>query len=142
MGEFIITRDDNTPKSELKHWKYIKREKSKNGKWRYYYDTTELNRFKNKSTVESVEYPDGESASEERTTKYKKSNKLFDSQKTSYPMDGYTDITLYQGKISRAQAKGEKWIYNTFLKKNATIKKPISVINKGQKLIPKTLKNK
>ena len=26
---------------ELMHWKYIKREKLPNGKWRYYYDESE-----------------------------------------------------------------------------------------------------
>lgn len=30
-----------TPNSELKHWKYIKRVKGKNGKWRYYYDKSQ-----------------------------------------------------------------------------------------------------
>lgn len=29
-------------KNELCHWKYIKREKRPNGKWRYYYDTNQL----------------------------------------------------------------------------------------------------
>lgn len=123
MSDFIITRDAESTNNELKHWKYIKREKGKNGKWQYYYDKTELNRFKNKSTVTSVEYPKGKIALEERTTKYKKSNDFFDSQKTTHPLPGFTNTILYQGKLSRVQAKGEKWIYDNFLKKNATIKK-------------------
>lgn len=31
--------------SELMHWKYIKREKLPNGKWRYYYDESELKKY-------------------------------------------------------------------------------------------------
>ena len=27
---------------ELMHWKYVKKEKRSNGKWRYYYDTEEV----------------------------------------------------------------------------------------------------
>lgn len=34
----VVRRD---PDTELKHWKYIKREK-KNGKWKYYYNDSEL----------------------------------------------------------------------------------------------------
>lgn len=34
---------------ELMHWKYIKREKLPNGKWRYYYDQSELDAAKSAS---------------------------------------------------------------------------------------------
>ena len=40
---------------ELMHWKYIKREKLPNGKWRYYYDESELTRYEQKATNARVD---------------------------------------------------------------------------------------
>lgn len=47
----ILMHSDNISyidldEGELMHWKYIKREKLSNGKWRYYYDQSELDRSK------------------------------------------------------------------------------------------------
>lgn len=37
MGEYIITNGELHNTDELKHWKYVKKERV-NGRWRYYYD--------------------------------------------------------------------------------------------------------
>lgn len=120
MSNFIITRDLDNASDELRHWKYIKREKGKNGKWRYIYNDSELKKY-NKGIVETKEKNTATEQSKD-TIKYQKSNNLFD--KESYvkseslvgkkKKNSYT--TKSQGRISRAQAKGEKWIYNNFLK--------------------------
>lgn len=37
MKYYYVSKND-----ELKHWKYIKKVRGKNGKWRYYYDADQL----------------------------------------------------------------------------------------------------
>ncbi len=120
MSDFIITRDLDNTSDELRHWKYIKREKGKNGKWRYIYNDSELKKY-DKGTVETKEKNTATEQSKD-TVKYQKSNKLFDKESyvKSESLVGKKKKTSYttksQGRISRAQAKGEKWIYNNFLK--------------------------
>ena len=42
-NNYVILPNGNTIREdELYHWKYIKREKQANGKWKYYYDTDQL----------------------------------------------------------------------------------------------------
>lgn len=45
MGQYYAVVKRTKPNDELKHWKYVRREK-KNGKWVYYYDD---DKFKSKS---------------------------------------------------------------------------------------------
>lgn len=51
MDYKAVTKPD--PSSDLTHWKYIKREKI-NGKWRYYYNDSELKTDDNKTTEPTV----------------------------------------------------------------------------------------
>lgn len=66
------------PEDELMHWKYIKREKV-NGKWKYYYDQSELDRFaktandsKNKSIDAARRVFESQRKEKEALQKYKK----------------------------------------------------------------------
>ena len=100
---------------EMYHWKYIKREK-KNGKWVYYYDTSELDKFNKGETVET-EKTDSSGRRIHTSTKYEKSDKLFD-RKSNYEIktngSTHSNTTKTQGKLSRSYAKAEKKIYDTF----------------------------
>lgn len=118
---YAITRSDSN--DELQHWKYIKRVKGKDGKYKYYYDLDqELTKYKNGTTI--VE----SSPTGTRKTTYKQTNDWLDS-KTEAKVDTFTfdansgttvkvskgDVTYSQGKISRAIAKGEKWIFDNLI---------------------------
>lgn len=126
MSYYAIHR--SKPNDELKHWKYIKKKKV-NGKWRYYYDESELDKF-DKGAVEVKEGVKKDGTKYTNTTEYKKSNKLLSKkEKTIITTNGSigdrkyknksTDITKTQGKLDRAVAKGEKWVFKTFFKKSA-----------------------
>lgn len=45
MANYIISNGQLYNTDDLRHWKYVKREK-KNGKWRYYYKNSELDNAK------------------------------------------------------------------------------------------------
>lgn len=141
-------------KDELTHWKYIKKIKGANGKTRYIYDQSELDKFDKEATIEKKNKEGGTD-----TVEYRKTDKLFkEGDKTTinsvrYIIPGgktYTSrvTTKSQGKLDRAYAKGEKLIYDTFLKKNSKVKQSLDflkkhaskTIDKGQKEIEKLLK--
>ena len=114
----VVRRSSDT---ELQHgFKYIKREKI-NGRWRYYYDDSELRKYEKRAT-ETTDTSDADTRSTTKTI-YKRSNKLFDEggKLTTYggnlsnPEWEHVTITKTQGKLSRAVAKGEKKIYDLLL---------------------------
>lgn len=127
---------------EMYHWKYIKKKKV-NGKWRYYYDTTELDKFDREETVKSKKI-DKDGNRVVRETEYRKSDKLFSPGNSIFkfsmsPLSGsgssYSGVTTtkYQGKLSRAYAKAEKKIYNTFYKGKYANQKASSLKHKAAK---------
>lgn len=127
MAYKAITEDD--PRHALAHWKYIKRYKKNNGKWGYVYDDRELKRY-NSGTA--VTYDSNKDGSVTKETHYMRSpsngkESLFDTNKKVENTTGggwfskekkTTKIIEYKtmGKLSKLQAKGEKWIYDKFLK--------------------------
>lgn len=133
---------------EMYHWKYIKKKKV-NGKWRYYYDTTELDKYKNnvveteisKGATQMIRDLGVYDVTKRNITNYKTSNRLFD--KTSDSLNNivgsnghvYLDnhYYQYQGKLSRAYAKAEKKIYNTFYKGKYANQKASSLKHKAAK---------
>lgn len=114
----------------IRHWKYIKKEVV-NGKTRYYYDSDTDNMYKNNGeevNVRQYKTKNGDTKTGGNLTKYKDTNKLFNnSYKQKVTEKGsvlgigyetsYTEMTKERGKIERAVAKAEKWIFNKFLKK-------------------------
>lgn len=149
---YAVTRVGS--EDELQHWKYIKKIKVK-GKWRYFYDQEELDKFKYGDKEVSVKRDTDSYTSYGdliKTTKtYKKSNSLF-SKKTvnkeyeTQPKRSMTKtwkitnekVTYKQGKLSRLQAKAEKWVFDTFLKPKNKKKKKSSgnkLIEKGKKFV-------
>ena len=142
----------------LCHWKYIKKKRGKNGKWRYYYDDSTLKRYDNNESV--TKNVNGVTT----TTEYRKGNGIFDNQTTyttrvsgvaAFPSGkirgkrvpskswdvSYKTVrnVKEQGKLSRSYAKAEKFIYNTFYKKNSKVNKLIKSskkqINNGRKFV-------
>lgn len=115
---------------EIMHWKYIKKIK-KNGKWRYYYDTSELDKYKN-NEVETKE-----KGNKTYVTEYKQAHdKIFDSTSTITTNIGGSQTqykTLQQGELSRLAAKGEKVIYDNFMKKNSFGDKLVKNFNRFKK---------
>lgn len=145
------------PANELTHWKYIKREK-KNGKWRYYYDDSELKKYENSTTETAEGYTTngrGDTNKYKHETTYKKTNDLFDSKSKATVTGGklapggkgyeYVHVTKSQGKLSRASAKAEKWVYDKFLSGEASRRKLIKnaqtkrKINNGKAKLKKLL---
>ena len=149
---YAVHRSGNN--DELKHWKYIKKIKGPNGKWRYFYDTTELTKYRDENRVGTYD-KDGTKT----TTTYKDTNNLL-SSRTTYSNDAsmYANGKTYRfkskkvvnerGKIDRAidntQAKAEKYIYNKFYKnrKSGSLRKTSKkTINKGKRAIDKLLRS-
>lgn len=127
--DYIITRDGENRNDELKHWKYIKKVKGKNGKWRYIYDQSELDKYDKEVVVtERVTTKDGTTS--RNKVKYQKSNKLFDSIGSG---SGKYSYTKNQGLISRATAKAEKWVYKKFLVNKTTSTKTLNSLSKQVK---------
>lgn len=106
---------------ELYHWKYIKREKV-NGKWKYYYDEDLNNAYKSgkQSEIAINAHQHGKTTEYVQKKKYEDTDNLF-STKSSYEITtdrSKDEITTYKrGKIERALADGERWIFEKFLKK-------------------------
>lgn len=143
----VVSKKNN----ELKHWKYIKKVKV-GGKWRYFYDDRELKKFEKGVTdvkKHTVYDKNGNATNYETETEYKRSNKIFDENGPTIRVSGSTFIsgnsfesthtTKTQGKLSRAIAKGEKYIYDTFLDKRD---KKVSKNNtdSGKKTVAKILR--
>ncbi len=130
--QYIITRE--IPDDELYHWKYIKKVKTKSGKWRYYYDQQLDSRYKynNKYHVPDKRNKNGDT-NYDKTEEWKDVDRLSGSKTTFITSGGaffpgskgyhYEHVTYERGALGRLQAKGEKWIYNNILKKNSTLKK-------------------
>lgn len=146
----VIVRRKGEPEfsDELKHWKYIKKKKV-NGKWRYYYDDSELSKFDRGATV-TTEKINKYGTKVTKTTKYEQTDDLFDKGNQSTRVTGNlgsssfdnTETIKYQGKLSRSIAKGEKYIYDKFLSgknKSKTLSKAKKSINKGKKKLAKLL---
>jgi hypothetical protein len=87
--------------SELRHWKYIKRVK-KNGKWIYYYDRGELDKYNSKA-----------SETAEVITTYKNSNNLLSDEATMTTSDGKKYVVKSRGKIDQFIDKGKDWLSKT-----------------------------
>jgi hypothetical protein len=114
----------------IQHWKYIKREKMPNGKWRYYYKNDELDKLENakldalnRAMRENTKYS-------EVGTKYENGKTIhFQVEKSNYSKD----------KADRAWARYKK-ISNKFLaKKIADI--PRKLIGNAISWIANTFQN-
>lgn len=81
MRDYIITRETENPEDELQHWQYIKKVKTKSGKWRYIYDKSELDKY-NKGVTETTKSKNGDTTTT-TTTKYGKTDGIFDEQSTT-----------------------------------------------------------
>lgn len=131
---------------ELQHWKYIKKKKV-NGKWLYFYDQGEVDKYKNNQTQVYTE-KDGTKVRKV----WKEDKKSWVSSKSTLKSSGSTigfgissdfkskKVEYTRGKadrfIDKKIAKGEKYIYDNFLnkKKKKTKKKKSSIksrISKG-----------
>lgn len=80
---------------EMMHWKYIKREKLPNGKYRYYYDQSELDRYKEEAVKKSYKAYVDEDAYAESKAAYEKANKKATNQ---YGQIALTKEVLDAGK--------------------------------------------
>lgn len=114
-----------------------KKIKTKNGKWRYIYDDSELKKYE--SGRKETKISNGPNAGEYKV-EYRQSNDLFDGRltSTSYGRNRKTGKRYTyqyriktQGRISRASARGERFIYDNFLKSNNTIKRKKNAITNG-----------
>ena len=104
----ILTRSGD---DELKHWKYIKRVKGKDGKYRYIYND-QKHRMHQIGVTESKRDANGAV----HKTQYKQRQGLYDHESTYQLFNGGSSLTVkYEGKLSRAAAKGEKWIFDNLI---------------------------
>ena len=135
---YAVVRTGQKPNDEIRHWKYIKRVK-KNGKWKYFYDDREVNKYKRNEIVVGGKNSDA--------TFYTTTNRLFNyTDKSQMNLPGNKKVTInvkYQGKLSRVQAKGEKFVYDTFLEKrsigNRTRRNLTRARNRGKNYLRKLL---
>lgn len=115
MSNYILLPNgDTVHEDELYHWKYVKREKQANGKWRYYYDTDEL-----KSDVKAfVNDPTGakrKKAFEDSIANLKNTRRNIDeAMNASYKDQDRARFASenYGGKSEYAKKMRDKWIDN------------------------------
>ena len=130
----IIKRTSN---DELQHWKYIKKVKMPSGNWKYIYDPDqELTKYKS-GYKETGKINLENKADPNYTFSYKQTDDLLGRADWSYMlypelgnMIDDVNITLTQGKIGRAVAKGEKWIFDNLI----SDKKKTAAQRKGNNL--------
>lgn len=122
MNELYSIRMTGEP--SLQHWKYIKRTKLPNGKYRYYYDNSWDKKY------DTGDKKTDRSGGQLTEISYKNNNELFDSRTTMKIGSRYTNITIKRGKLSRAHAKGEKFIFNNILSDRSTVKRKARAIKK------------
>lgn len=145
----IVKRTDD---DELRHFKYIKREK-KNGKWVYYYDQSQLDKYKNntnESTGPMAVYDKGQGFRDKDytyKTQYRQSDKLFNTKKTTTMESdkGVTEVTThYQGKLERGRAAVAKKIHDEVFAKGKVARKATrkAAINKGKQKLNNLLSKK
>ena len=96
----------------LQHWKYIKKKKNPDGTWRYYYSNPGASLYEK---VVDASYKDKDGG--EHRVIYKQTDKLFsDKEKVTWD-DGKNSITVKkQGKLERARARGEKFVFDLLYK--------------------------
>ena len=104
---------------ELYHWKYISKKKV-DGKWRYYYDTSELDKYlKNQTTTWSggrgminvkTTHGLGDSLRDTHRTLAVVKTGTNDNIKNNEKVTTYNEKKL--GKLSQAIAKGERWLFD------------------------------
>lgn len=117
MSDYVAVVKRTGGNDELEHFKYIKREK-KNGKWVYYYDDSELKKYQ-RGDKDSYEIRKGGKTVERGENTYKQTNKLLDSE-TKITTSNSVHTTKNQGVLSRAAAKGEKFLYDKLLNRDAS----------------------
>lgn len=98
MSNYIYTNGNLHNTDELKHWKYLKREK-KNGKWRYYYSDKEYATAKKQHRFARDIYGEANAENKKYRQNVKSVHKEFES-------DGFVDYTekTQLGKIDKMLA--------------------------------------
>lgn len=94
-GTFVEVSDD-----ELMHWKYVKRVKNKNGKWKYYYDWDELK----KDTKTFVKDPLGKEAK----AKYNQAQQRYIDASNTVNGRRMSDVHYDEA----AKGRGVEWVSN------------------------------
>lgn len=113
---------NNGSHTELKHWKYIKRVRGKNGKWRYYYDEKLADGPNKETTFMMPGFKNGKLTKNATKVTYKNGKNWTDKKSEiggDLNKNTPTSIILERGRLSQIRAKGEKWVYDTFLKKKS-----------------------
>ena len=135
------------PNSELQHWKYIKRIKGKDGKYRYIYNSTQLRkhqagvqehyqRFHDKGvSVANVKYVQGDHFFDKIAYRVTEADLALMESGKKYTMD----VMYSQGKLSRGIAKGEKWIYDNLISDKKKQNQSINIQNNYKDKDPKFL---
>lgn len=126
-----------TGDNSLQHWKYIKKVKTSNGKWRYIYDDSELKKYENNRSNnfdrDNTHY----------TVEYKQTNDLLSGRTTMSTYGRSYDskyIVNEQGKIDRWHAKGEKFIYKSIYSHLGSSNRVSKAVGKGRDFIKKVIK--
>lgn len=112
---------------ELKHWKYIKKVRGRNGKMRYYYDQDAADAANAEGEFTMPGIVQGKLTKNATKVKVRNSDKPFGSTSSIRGGRGKNDAenikSVNRGKVDQTlntlRAKGERWIYDTFLKKKA-----------------------
>ena len=116
---------------ELQHWKYIKRVKAKGGGWKYFYKDNNLRKHQIGLT-ETKKYKDKDGIDVKENISYKQTDRLFNTKNTSTAIlnnTKYKTTTVSQGKLTRAIAKAEKWIYDNVISDDKKQNNPFVIKN-------------
>lgn len=109
--ECFVVRSGES-KNELKHWKYIKREKRPNGKWRYYYDVKDMLGYDEKAEFEKANkiY---KNAQKEAEVKEKNANDWYNNAAALADAKGNYDPNTGELKLSKDTIDYSKELYKS-----------------------------
>lgn len=121
VGNYYVHNGQLYKTNELKHWKYIKKERV-NGRWRYYYDDGGqkgeiLNPRANPNSPYGTYYMTKSMIpSNLKKVQVNKSNNLFSTEKSiDTNKDGFADTTIRNiGKLERSIDKARNWVESLF----------------------------
>ena len=138
MNYIIGPNGSFVPEDELYHWKYIKREKQPNGKWRYFYKDDKYETISNKyydalkkegrsrAIVSRYGSETVKSNYEQAAKQYKRSTVLrpqYEKAKKRYERSAGHKIADFLNKTSDEAHKAKLWVKKLFEGKNKTSSK-------------------
>lgn len=124
MSDYVLIHGQLVSADELYHWKYIYKKKLRNGKWKYYYDTSEIDK-----------YAQAEKAAKDKIKELKKDDPTYPNANLPQTVGDALRLALKDGELSKDDMWNRLW--NVPVVKNDRVKQRTKAVE-SYKEIKKT----